>query len=147
MASHGNSGLLTDLRQAESILIHRSVRAVASGVETPEAPLRATSSKSQPPHLVFDSHNYGYCQNLSSDHLLSGVSADYPKRRVRANDLRAGSQKINNVTMEAGRPRPAFDCIISQSPRADTPPRTEAIHLTGSPASQSRPALADARLP
>src|SRR5215475_3839936 len=34
--------------------------------------LRATSPKSQPPHLVY---GYIYChfQNLSSDHLLSGV--------------------------------------------------------------------------
>src|SRR5271167_1053289 len=39
----------------------------------PEAPLRATSSKSQPPHLVLDSHNNYHIQNLSFDHLLSGV--------------------------------------------------------------------------
>jgi hypothetical protein len=37
------------------------------------APLRATSSKSQPPHLVLDSHYSYYNQNLSFDHLLSGV--------------------------------------------------------------------------
>jgi len=53
-----------------------SVRAVASGASmvrnAPEAPLRATRSKSQPPHLVFEHPNY-CLQNLSSDHLLSGV--------------------------------------------------------------------------
>src|SRR5579863_7230821 len=31
--------------------------------------------KSQPPHLVFCFY-YRYCQNLSSDHLLSGVTAE-----------------------------------------------------------------------
>jgi hypothetical protein len=36
---------------------------------------RATSPKSQPPHLVLDSHNYCHIQNLSFDHLLSGVIA------------------------------------------------------------------------
>ena len=56
-----------------------SVRTVAFGtafVLAPKAPLRATSSKSQPPHLVLDSHNYCHIQNLSFDHLLSGVIAD-----------------------------------------------------------------------
>jgi hypothetical protein len=59
-----------------------SVRAVApsrsdlfSIRSASEAPLRATSSKSQPPHLVLDSHNCHYNQNLSFDHLLSGVIA------------------------------------------------------------------------
>jgi len=41
-----------------------------------KAPLRATSPKSQPPHLVLDSHYSYYNQNLSFDHLLSGVIAD-----------------------------------------------------------------------
>jgi hypothetical protein len=39
--------------------------------------LRSTQSnrsKSQPPHLVYGYINY--CQNLSSDHLLSGVVAE-----------------------------------------------------------------------
>ena len=51
-----------------------SVRAVAHRRYAPGAPLRATSPKSQPPHLVLDSHNYYHIQNLSFDHLLSGVS-------------------------------------------------------------------------
>jgi hypothetical protein len=53
-----------------------SVRAVAAGavlLPRSEAPLRATSSKSQPPHLVFGYVYYCH-QNLSSDHLLSGVN-------------------------------------------------------------------------
>src|SRR5258708_37582893 len=50
-----------------------------------EAPLRATSSKSQPPHLVLDSHNYCHIQNLSFDHLLSGVIADYYEIREQVN--------------------------------------------------------------
>jgi hypothetical protein len=59
-----------------------SVRAVASGAGSKQAaskaPLRATSPKSQPPHLVLDSHNnYHYNPNLSFDHLLPGVIADY----------------------------------------------------------------------
>jgi hypothetical protein len=51
---YGNSGFERDLnaRRIESKLTG-SVRAVASGDRPPEAPLRATSSKSQPPHLVF----------------------------------------------------------------------------------------------
>jgi hypothetical protein len=75
-----NQSLLTD-----------SMRAVASEfrytvciANDPKAPLRATRSKSQPPHLVFE--YFYYClQNLSSDHLLSGVSADYYETRVRVN--------------------------------------------------------------
>ena len=55
-------------------LLTGSVRAVAPGVETPEAPLRATRSKSQPPHLVFEHPNYCH-QNFASDHLLSGVNS------------------------------------------------------------------------
>jgi hypothetical protein len=51
-----------------------SVRTVAAGRDRPAAPLRATRSKSQPPHLVLDSHYSYYNQNLSFDHLLSGVS-------------------------------------------------------------------------
>ena len=85
VASHGNSGYTrkkhsTDLRRARQSLITGSVRAVASGavpIARLKAPLRATSSKSQPPHLVLDSHTYHYNQNLSFDHLLSGVIADY----------------------------------------------------------------------
>jgi hypothetical protein len=38
------------------------------------SPTKSDRPKSQPPHLVFDSHNY-YSQNSSSDHLLSGVTA------------------------------------------------------------------------
>ncbi len=39
---------------------------------------------SQPPHLVFG--YFYYClQNLSSDHLLSGVSADYYETGFRVN--------------------------------------------------------------
>jgi len=38
-----------------------------------ESPTKSDRPKSQPPHLVFDSHIY--CQNLSFDHLLSGVIA------------------------------------------------------------------------
>jgi hypothetical protein len=56
-----------------------SVRTVAFGAANelaPKTPLRATSSKSQPPHLVLDFHNYYHIQNLSFDHLLSGVIAD-----------------------------------------------------------------------
>ena len=65
----------TDLRQAElNPYLTGSVRAVAPGVETPEAPLRATRSKSQPPHLVFEHPNYCH-QNFASDHLLSGVNS------------------------------------------------------------------------
>src|SRR5689334_1001601 len=75
----GNSGLLTDLRQADTILTHRK-HAGCSFECGPyrfrfKAPLRATSSKSQPPHLVYWSF-YNCLQNLSSDHLLSGVIAD-----------------------------------------------------------------------
>ena len=69
-----------------------SVRAVASDAEASEAPLRATSSKSQPPHLVLDSHYSDYIQNLSFDHLLSGVIADYPKSRVGANSTEVREQ-------------------------------------------------------
>jgi len=54
---------------------------------TPKAPLRATSSKSQPPHLVFDYPNY-CLQNLSFDHLLSGVIADYPQSAFPVNNFR-----------------------------------------------------------
>jgi hypothetical protein len=58
-------------------LLTGSVRTVASGANSAsEAPLRATCSKSQPPHLVFE-YLYYCLQNLSSDHLLSGVTADY----------------------------------------------------------------------
>ena len=75
----GNSGISrpTCVRRMESLLTG-SVRAVASVAARfahagSETPLRATSSKSQPPHLVYDW--YIYClQNLSSDHLLSGVN-------------------------------------------------------------------------
>jgi hypothetical protein len=41
-----------------------------------EPRLEQTNSKSQPPHLVLDSHTYHYNQNLSFDHLLPGVIAD-----------------------------------------------------------------------
>src|ERR1700735_3376367 len=52
----------------------------------PEAPLRATCSKSQPPHLVFGC--FYYCLlNLSSDHLLSGV-----KRRLSPRGFRVKYQ-------------------------------------------------------
>jgi len=94
VASHGNSRV-RDWRKAKfprtntsarpTRCVHpyspASVRAVASSRSycrsASEAPLRATSSKSQPPHLVLDSHNYCHIQNLSFDHLLSGVIADY----------------------------------------------------------------------
>jgi len=75
----GNSGLPTDLRRADPILTHRKHAGCSFECGPckfrPEAPLRATSSKSQPPHLVYGSF-YNCLQNLSSDHLLSGVSAD-----------------------------------------------------------------------
>jgi hypothetical protein len=46
--------------------------------------LRATRSKSQPPHLVFG-YIYYCLLNLSSDHLLSGVNADYYETRCGVN--------------------------------------------------------------
>jgi len=44
---------------------------------------KSNRPKTQPPHLVLYScsNNYDY-QNLSSDHLLSGVIADYKKFRL-----------------------------------------------------------------
>src|SRR5258708_31299127 len=59
-----------------------------------EAPLRATRSKSQPPHLVLDSHNYCHIQNLSFDHLLSGVIADYYEIREQVNWHETGLEKF-----------------------------------------------------
>ena len=74
-----NQSLLTD-----------SMRAVARDAvlssSASQAPLRATCSKSQPPHLVFEYIYYCH-QNLSSDHLLSGVRADY--RKPDASSIRA----------------------------------------------------------
>jgi len=64
----GNQSLLSD-----------SLRAVAFGPvladSAPKPRLERPRSKSQPPHLVFEYIYYCH-QNLSSDHLLSGVSAD-----------------------------------------------------------------------
>jgi hypothetical protein len=79
VASTANSGFYSWTLPARpdagrSIQTHRLVlRTVAAWRERPAAPLRATSSKSQPPHLVLDSHYSYYNQNLSFDHLLSGV--------------------------------------------------------------------------
>jgi hypothetical protein len=63
--------------------------------QSPRAPLRATSSKSQPPHLVLDSHNCHYNQNLSFDHLLSGVIADYYEIRALVNRHESGCRECN----------------------------------------------------
>ncbi len=93
MASHGNSRVWAeargqkpsrDLRDAVHPYSPASVRAVALGASLrnwrnprPEPRLEQTNSKSQPPHLVLDSHNNCHNnQNLSFDHLLSGVIAD-----------------------------------------------------------------------
>jgi hypothetical protein len=46
-------------------------------------PLRSNRPKTQPPHLVWNCYNYHL--NLSSDHLLSGVIADYKKNGVGVN--------------------------------------------------------------
>ena len=71
-------------------LLTDSMRAVASDAilsnSASQAPLRATCSKSQPPHLVFEYIYYCH-QNLSSDHLLSGVSPDYRKTRCLVNRI------------------------------------------------------------
>ena len=91
--------ILTDLRQAEfNPLLTGSVRAVAwarrAFLPALEAPLRATCSKSQPPHLVFG--YFYYCLlNLSSDHLLSGVSADYRGMRAASIGLFPGIRSDN----------------------------------------------------
>jgi hypothetical protein len=70
---YGNSGSRRDLTPGGlNPNSPVSVRTVASTLSA-EAPLRATRSKSQPPHLVLDSHYSYYNQNLSFDHLLSGV--------------------------------------------------------------------------
>ena len=101
----GNSGISrpTCVRRIQSLLTG-SVRAVAS-VRTvfravAETPLRATSSKSQPPHLVYVC--YIYClQNLSSDHLLSGVN----RRIVLAGSARQifGTQHLALSIQRCGR--------------------------------------------
>jgi hypothetical protein len=110
---YGNSGfvfatILTDLRQAEfNPLLTGSVRAVASAHSSlaqtrranAEAPLRATGSKSQPPHLVY---GYVYClQNLSSDHLLSGVRADYRERAQASIGTKVGIEGSNKSSTAA----------------------------------------------
>jgi hypothetical protein len=74
VASTATPGSWRDLpARRNPSLFTGSVRAVALAVA--KAPLRATSSKSQPPHLVYEHHNY-CLQNLSSDHLLSGVRGE-----------------------------------------------------------------------
>jgi hypothetical protein len=61
------------------------MRAVASNAKTLEAPLRATCSKSQPPHLVFGW--FYYCLlNLTFDRLLSGVKRRLSARAFRVNN-------------------------------------------------------------
>jgi hypothetical protein len=86
VASSATPGSRRDLPAGRTqSLLTVSMRAVASSAvlanSALQAPLRATSSKSQPPHLVYGSCYY-CLQNLSSDHLLSGVSAEYRKRVV-----------------------------------------------------------------
>ena len=91
VASTATPGSRLDLPAGRTqSLLTDSMRAVASDAvlssSASQAPLRATCSKSQPPHLVFE-YIYYRLQNLSSDHLLSGVKADY--RKPDASSIRA----------------------------------------------------------
>src|SRR5712671_3589582 len=71
-------------------------------LSTSEAPLRATSSKSQPPHLVLDSqNNCHYNQNLSFDHLLSRCN-----RRLLRNPQRSQPGQLGTEKAEMGPEQP-----------------------------------------